>query len=132
MVTTNALEVGIDIPDLDVVLLLGMPSSLASLYQQIGRVARDQSKSTLVMMLLQPEVYSMDRYVSEHFREVLLDRSVVCESAGTVHVWNPHIHRLHCVWACKECPLKGKGEPGFSEVQVDALVREGKLVRENG
>ena len=45
--TTNALELGIDIGDLDVAVLVGYPGSQASFWQRAGRVGR-RGKPSLV------------------------------------------------------------------------------------
>jgi DEAD/DEAH box helicase domain-containing protein len=49
VVSTSALELGIDIPHLDVAILLGVPRSATSLYQRIGRVGRKRPGTILVI-----------------------------------------------------------------------------------
>jgi DEAD/DEAH box helicase domain-containing protein len=50
VVSTNALELGIDIGDLDVCLITGYPGTISSTYQQAGRVGRRSEKSLAVLI----------------------------------------------------------------------------------
>jgi len=63
VVTTNALELGIDIGRLDVAVLVGYPGSQASFWQRAGRVGR-RGGSSLVVLIARSE--PVDQYLAQH------------------------------------------------------------------
>jgi len=60
VVSTNALELGIDIGRLDVAILVGYPGSVASAFQQAGRAGRSLRRSLVVLVARNTPV---DQYV---------------------------------------------------------------------
>ena len=50
VVSTNALELGVDIGSLDVCVLVGYPGTVSSLFQRAGRVGRRTQESAVVMV----------------------------------------------------------------------------------
>ena len=71
VVATNALELGIDIGNLRIAMMLGYPGSIASLLQQAGRAGRGTESS---MALLVATAQPLDQYVANH-SEFLTHRS---------------------------------------------------------
>jgi len=63
VVSTNALELGIDVGALDVAVLVGYPGSQASFWQRAGRVGRRGSAS-LVIQIARSE--PVDQYLARH------------------------------------------------------------------
>ena len=70
VVSTNALELGVDIGRLDVSVLAGYPGSIAATWQQIGRAGRRQDLSAAILVASAAPV---DQYVVHH-PEFLLDQ----------------------------------------------------------
>ena len=63
MVSTNALELGIDIGQLDACVLCGYPGTVASTWQQAGRAGRRQGTSLTLMVASSA---ALDQYIVQH------------------------------------------------------------------
>jgi DEAD/DEAH box helicase domain-containing protein len=63
VVSTNALELGIDIGSLDVAVLVGYPGSQSSFWQRAGRVGR-RGKTSLVIQIARSD--PVDQYLARH------------------------------------------------------------------
>ena len=63
VVATNALELGVDIGSLDVVVMAGYPGAIASTWQRAGRAGRRQTISLAVLVASSAPV---DQYIVEH------------------------------------------------------------------
>ena len=63
VVSTNALELGVDVGALDVAVLVGYPGSQASFWQRAGRVGR-RSSASLVIQIARSE--PVDQYLAQH------------------------------------------------------------------
>jgi len=63
VVSTNALELGIDIGQLDVAVLVGYPGSQASFWQRVGRVGR-RGRTSLALLVARAD--PVDQYLAHH------------------------------------------------------------------
>ncbi|MFZ1397244.1 MAG: DEAD/DEAH box helicase, partial [Candidatus Promineifilaceae bacterium] len=123
VVATNALELGIDIGQLDAAVITGYPGSIASIWQQAGRAGRRNEQSVAVMVANNSP---LDQYICTHPRYIF-GRSP--EHALT----NPDNLRImvrHLLCAAFELPFKqGEDFGGFGDVTplLEALRDEGDL-----
>ncbi|HSP20731.1 MAG TPA: DEAD/DEAH box helicase, partial [Planococcus sp. (in: firmicutes)] len=71
VVSTNALELGVDIGQLQACIMTGYPGNIASAWQQAGRAGRRQDESLVVYVA---QSTALDQYIINH-PEYLLDQS---------------------------------------------------------
>ncbi len=71
VVATNALELGIDIGDMEAALLVGYPGTIAGTWQQAGRAGR---KNTTAVAILITSANPLDQFLAHH-PEYFFDRS---------------------------------------------------------
>ena len=113
VVSTNALELGVDIGRLDVSILAGYPGSIAGTWQQFGRAGRRQGTSVAVLVASGAPV---DQYVIHH-PEFLLDNT---PEEARLDPDNLHVLLAHLRAATFELPF----EPGevFGPAPADDLL----------
>ncbi|MBU1209518.1 MAG: DEAD/DEAH box helicase [Proteobacteria bacterium] len=125
VISTSALELGIDIGGLDVCILVGYPGTVAATWQRGGRVGRTDRES-LIALIAQPD--ALDQYFMRHPQDFF---SRGFESA-IVDPDNSVIVSKHLVCASAEIPLRME-EDIFPlqkyEPFLDQLVAEGELLR---
>ncbi|MEE9226999.1 MAG: DEAD/DEAH box helicase [Acidobacteriota bacterium] len=123
VVSTSALELGIDIGGLDVCILVGYPGSIMSSWQRIGRVGR-QDRESLVILVALPD--ALDQYFIAHPQE-FFERGyeqVVSDPA------NPVIASAHLECAAAELSLTSEDRkyyPGKVFGLIPGLTRAGRL-----
>ncbi len=126
VLSTSALELGIDVGGLDVCVLVGYPGSMTSAWQRIGRVGR-ADRDALVVLIAMPD--ALDQWVVSHPDAFFGDRF----ERAVLDPWNPIVAGHHLVCAAAESPL------GLDEIRrlgpraeriADALTDEGRLVRD--
>ncbi len=124
IITTNALELGIDIGDLDLCLLSGHPGSVSSFWQQAGRVGRKGSQAVIVYIAKDAPV---DQYLANH-PEFITNAPV---EQAWLNADNPYIILQHLPCAAYEHPLRPE-EPAFDgpayAMSVNVLAEDQTLV----
>jgi DEAD/DEAH box helicase domain-containing protein len=126
VVATDALELGIDVGDLDAALCVTFPGTVASLRQMWGRAGR---RDTGLAMYVAGED-ALDQFFCRHPDE-FLERPV--ERAILDHE-SEEIHLAHLTAAAYELPLTPEDEDVFGErweEHAQRLVKHGRL-RERG
>ncbi|MCK4414994.1 MAG: DEAD/DEAH box helicase [Candidatus Eisenbacteria sp.] len=108
VISTNALELGIDVGSLDVSLLVGYPGTIASTWQQAGRAGRTSEDSLAVLIAHNTPIdqYLM-RYPEYFFRQ--------SPEHAVIDPQNPHILLGHLRAAAYELPLTPHDEGLFGE-----------------
>jgi DEAD/DEAH box helicase domain-containing protein len=126
VVATTALELGIDIGDLEATVLTGYPGSIASTWQQAGRSGRSGDRSLSFLIGLDDP---LDQYFMRH-PDSFFAKSV--ENA-LVNPDNPYILRAHLLCAAWEMPLGSEAVFGSAfEGERAALEAEGLLREQRG
>jgi DEAD/DEAH box helicase domain-containing protein len=126
VVSTTALELGIDIGDLDLCVISGYPGSVAGTWQQAGRAGRRFHDSAAFLVA---ENSPLDQFIVTH-PDYFFGQPP--ESAA-VNPDNAHILKSHLACACFELPL-GDGEDfGGNEVGASLeLLRHEEMLHHSG
>ncbi len=124
VVSTSALEHGIDVGGLDACLLVGYPGSIASAWQRAGRVGR-AGRESLVALVALPD--ALDQYFMRNPEE-FFGRGFERAAADPE---NPVVAARHLVCAGAEIPITEADRaiyPPSAFGLVEALARDGGLV----
>ena len=122
VVSTNALELGVDIGHLDVAVLAGYPGAIASLWQQAGRAGRRSGSSAAVFVASSAP---LDQFMVTH-PEYLFGTP---PEHARVNPDNPFILANHLKCAAFELPVADAERFGDTDVRglLAALEDEGVL-----
>jgi DEAD/DEAH box helicase domain-containing protein len=127
VVTTDALELGIDIGALDAAVCVTFPGTVASLRQMWGRAGR-RGRGLAVYIAGED---ALDQFFCRHPDE-FLDRPV---EAAIVWHENEPIHLAHLLCAAHEGPLSAADAEVLGprwQAYADLLVSQGELVERHG
>ncbi len=108
VISTNALELGIDVGSLDLVLLVGYPGTIASTWQQAGRAGRTEADSLAVLIAHNTPI---DQYLMRH-PEYFFSQT---PEHAVIDPGNPHILLGHLRAAAYELPISARDEALFGE-----------------
>jgi DEAD/DEAH box helicase domain-containing protein len=116
VVSTNALELGIDIGSLDAVIISGYPGTMISTRQQAGRAGRNGGASLAILVA---QANPLDQYFMNH-PDQFFGR---LHEHAAVDTDNPYIVSGHMLCAAAEIPLRdetggeyfGEGYPSLRE-----------------
>jgi DEAD/DEAH box helicase domain-containing protein len=125
VVSTSALELGIDVGGLDAAVLVGYPGTMASVWQRAGRAGRGEDESLAVLIALED---ALDQYLMRQ-PAYFFGRPV---EHATVDPENPYILAAHLRCAASEVALWPGDEALFgprARDVIEALEGIGELVR---
>ncbi|MDX1775933.1 MAG: DEAD/DEAH box helicase [Desulfobulbales bacterium] len=116
VIATSALELGIDIGDLDICILVGYPGTVMTTWQRGGRVGRKENESLIIMVALED---SLDQHFMRNPRD-FFSREI---EATVLNPHNSTIIRRHLICAAAELPIK-KDEIFVQDAAVRKVVAE--------
>ena len=115
VVSTNALELGIDVGGLDAAVLIGAAPTLASIWQQAGRAGRSGAPSVVVLVAYNDTV---DQFLMRR-PEWFFGRS---PEAACVDPHNPYILAQQLACAAYELPVSAADAPAFGPQMREVLA----------
>ncbi|MFJ7745942.1 DEAD/DEAH box helicase [Peribacillus sp. NPDC097295] len=126
VVSTNALELGVDIGQLQVCIMTGYPGSVASTWQQAGRAGRRHGEALILMVASSTPI---DQYIVQN-PEYFFDRS---PESARINPENLIILVDHLKCAAYELPFNENEEFGPLDVKeiLEYLVEE-RVIHQNG
>jgi DEAD/DEAH box helicase domain-containing protein len=127
VVSTNALELGIDVGSLDVSILTGYPGTIASMWQQMGRAGRRSGVSAAILV---GSSSPLDQFLMRH-PEYLFNRSV---ESGIIDPNNLVVLMSHLKCAAFELPFDAQDKFGVDTVTplLEYLQQNRVLTESNG
>jgi len=124
VVSTNALELGIDVGQLTACVMVGYPGSIASAWQQAGRSGRRSDSAVAVLVASSNPV---DQYIINQ-PDYLFEKST---ESGVIDPNNLVILMSHMKCAAFELPFKDGEKFGYGKTVVDATEEILEYLEEN-
>ncbi len=125
VVSTSALELGIDIGNLDICILVGYPGTIMATWQRAGRVGRKGKDSALILIAHED---ALDQYFINH-PDVFFNMP---PEKAIINPWNKIILKQHLECAAAELRLD-QDDPFLNESVIKKSIKQleysGKLLR---
>ncbi|MGD9505604.1 MAG: DEAD/DEAH box helicase [Syntrophobacteraceae bacterium] len=125
VISTSALEMGVDIGGLDLCILAGYPGTVMNTWQRGGRVGREGRESAIILL---PQADALDQYIVHHPREFLDSRY----ETAIIDPCNSEILKAHLPCAASELPIKreeASAAPPPVRTAIEGLTDSGQLVQ---
>src|SRR5512136_1666434 len=117
VVSTNALELGIDIGSLDAIIIAGYPGTMMSTRQQAGRAGRQGDDSLAILVAF---ANPLDQYFMHHPQH-FFSRS---HEHAIIDTGNPYIVSGHLLCASAELPLRETSDQEYFGETFPELLAE--------
>jgi DEAD/DEAH box helicase domain-containing protein len=115
VISTNALELGIDIGSLDAVIISGYPGTAISTWQQAGRSGRGRGESIAALVAYED---ALDQYFLRN-PEVFFQRP---PEHAVIDLANPHICAGHIMCAAAEMPIDVERDRDLLGPETEAVL----------
>ncbi|MCS7266225.1 MAG: DEAD/DEAH box helicase [Armatimonadetes bacterium] len=124
VIATSALELGIDVGELEAAVLVGYPGTIASTWQRAGRAGRQKEGLVILVATSNP----VDQHIVHHPEFLLRNAEPIA-----VSLRNPYITAMHLMCAAYELPLSDCDreffgelfEPLIERLEAQGIVSEG-------
>jgi DEAD/DEAH box helicase domain-containing protein len=129
IISTSAMELGVDIGDLDVCVLAGYPGTIMNTWQRAGRVGRSGQESAIILL---PQADALDQYIISHPEHILSGKAEI----AVADTRNFRIISDHILCAAAEYPVQAyelENHPHWVE-PLRFLKATGRIIQneENG
>ncbi|KAL0092727.1 P-loop containing nucleoside triphosphate hydrolase protein [Phycomyces blakesleeanus] len=128
VIATNALELGIDIGSLDAVVMIGVPWSISSLWQQSGRAGRRHTDSLSIVITNNDP---MDQYYAKH-PSALFDQKPAPLHLHIGEKEDSALLERHLQCAAEEWPLDITKDTMFFGPNIKTICEEHLVPIDNG